>query len=162
MADASVLIGLSSIGKLTLLHDRFPDGLLMPRAVWREVVEQGQHRPAAHEVAQANWLTVRDVASGEILKLLGMELEEGEAEAIALACEVGADIVLLDERDARRAAKRMGLRVLGAIGILIWAKRMGKIPTLRGALDALQSRAKFRISRTLYERALSEAGEQEK
>jgi predicted nucleic acid-binding protein len=54
-------------------------------------------------VARAKWITVRDVTAQEIVQLLEMELEEGEAEAIALAHEIGARVVLLDERDARRA-----------------------------------------------------------
>jgi hypothetical protein len=95
----------------------------------------------------------------EIVQLLQTELEEGEKEAIALAHEVGAEVVLLDERDARQAAKRLNLRVLGTIGVLIWAKRTGEITSLRRALDALQTQAKFRISQRLYEWALGEVGE---
>jgi predicted nucleic acid-binding protein len=160
VADASVLIGLSSIGQLALLRKRFPDGVLIPPAVWREVVEQGRERPGAREVAEADWISVRDVTALEIVQLLQVELEEGETEAIALAHQVEAEVVLLDERNARRAAKQLGLRVLGTVGILVWARRTGNIASLREALDALQTRAKFRISQQLYERALSEVGEQ--
>jgi predicted nucleic acid-binding protein len=159
VADASILISLSSIGQLTLLHKRFPDGVLIPPAVWKEVVEQGRERPGAQEVADADWITMCDVAASEIVQLLQAELEEGEAEAIALAHQVGAQVVLLDERDARRAAKQLGLRVLGTVGVLIWARRAGNIPSLREALDVLQTRSRFRISPQLYERALSEVGE---
>lgn len=159
VADASVLIGLSSIGRLALLQERFPEGVLVPPAVWREVVEQGGERPGVREVAEAGWITVREVTAQEIVQLLRMELEAGEAEAIALAHESGAEVVMLDERDARQAAKQLGLRVLGTIGILIWGRRVGKLISLREAMDALQHRAKFRISRTLFERALSEVGE---
>ena len=94
-------------------------------------MEQGGERPGAREVARAKWITVRDVTAQEIVQLLEMELEEGEAEAIALAHEIGAKVVLLDERDARRAAKQLGLRVLGTVGILIWARRAGEIVSLR-------------------------------
>jgi len=162
VADASVLIGLSSIGRLALLHERFSDGVLVPPAVWREVVEQGGERPGAREVAEARWITVREVTAQEIVQLLRMGLEEGEAEAIALAYEIGAEVVMLDEQDARQAAKQLGLRVLGTIGVLIWGRRVGKLESLREAMDALQTRAKLRISRTLYERALSEVGEQQR
>ena len=162
VADASILIGLSSIGELTLLYKRFSDGVLIPPAVWREVVEQGGERPGAREVAEADWVTVCDVTALEIVQLLQVELDEGEAEAIALAHQVGAKVVLLDERNARRAAKQLGLRVLGTVGILIWARQTGNITSLREALDALQTRAKFRISQQLYERALSEVGEQQR
>ena len=161
VSDSSVLIGLSSIGRLALLHDKYPDGVLIPVAVWTEVVEQGEKRPGARKVDQADWITVYDVKNWEMVQILKMELDEGEAEAIALAREVEADVVLLDERDARRAAKHLGLRVLGTVGILVWAKRGGKITSLRENLDKLKSIAKFRMSQSLYERVLGEAGEQE-
>lgn len=160
VANASVLIALSSSGQLTLLRERFPDGVLIPPAVWREVVEQGRKRPGVQEVDAAKWIIRHEVTAKEIVKLLQRELDEGEAEAIALAHEVRAELVLLDERDARRVAKQLGLRVLGTVGILIWAKRAGKLISLREALDVLQTQAKFRISQTVYERALREVGEQ--
>lgn len=146
--------------QLPLLHERFPHGILIPQAVWREVVEQGGGRPEAQEVAHAAWISVRSVPAQGVLQLLRTELEEGEAETIALAYEVGAQVVLLDERDARQAAQRLGLRALGTIGMLIWAKRSGRLPSLRMMLDALQTQGRFRISRALYEQALREVGEQ--
>lgn len=131
VADASILIGLSTIGQLNLLWERFPGGILIPPAVWREVVEQGGERPGARAVAEADWITVRDVTALEIVQLLKTELEAGETEAIALAHQVDADTVLLDERDARRAARQLNLSVLGTVGILIWARRTGRITSLR-------------------------------
>lgn len=106
VSNTSVLISLSSIGQLSLLHDRFPDRVLVPPAVWKEVVQRGEGRPGAHEVAGVNWITVCNVRSREIVQLLEMELDEGEAEAVVLAHEIGAEVVLLDERDARRGLQR--------------------------------------------------------
>ena len=125
VADASVLIGLSSIGYLHLIQDQFFGKVLIPH----------------------------------ISTILKMELDEGESEAIALADELKADVVLLDEKDARRFAKQIGLRVLGTIGILVWGKRVGKINNLRQVLDILQNRAMFRISHALYQQALKSVGE---
>lgn len=159
VSNASVLISLSAIGKLSLLRERFPEGILTPEVVWREVVQEGGERPGAREVAEAEWITVQKVHAAEIVHLLRAELDEGEAEAIALAREVRADVVLLDERDARRVAGRMGLKVLGTVGLLLWAKREGKIVSLREQLEALQGQGKFRISQRLYSRVLREAGE---
>jgi predicted nucleic acid-binding protein len=86
-------------------------------------------------------------------------LDEGEAEAIALASELGARVVLLDERDARRMAERIGLRVLGTVGVLVWAKRAGHIASLSAELDALEGRGRFRLSKALRERVLREVDE---
>jgi predicted nucleic acid-binding protein len=159
VADASVLIAFSTIRQLPLLAERFPQGILIPQAVWREVVEQGGDRPGAQDVAAAPWIVVLPGATSGISQLLQAELEEGEAEAIALAHALGAELVLLDERDARQAAARLGLRSLGAFGILIWAKQRGRLPELKPMLDALRTQGKFRISRTLYEQALATVGE---
>jgi hypothetical protein len=158
VADASVLIALSTIRQLTLLVERFPQGIVIPQAVWREVVEQGRGRPGAQDVAMAPWVTVQNAAPSGIRQLLLAELEVGEAEAIALAHEISADLILLDERDARQAAARLGLRSLGTIGILIWAKQSGRLLQLRPTLDALQQ-GRFRISRSLYIQALAVVGE---
>lgn len=160
VADASILIGLSMIGQLRLLYERFSEGVLIPEAVWQEVVEEGSGRPGAEEVANAEWITVQTVTDSSIVRLLLAELDKGEAEAIALAHETNADAVLLDERDARQAAMRLGLRPLGTIGVLIWAKKNGRLQDLQTMLDALQVKGGFRISRALYEQALREVGEQ--
>ncbi len=159
VADASVLIGLSSIGYLHLIQEQFSGKLLIPPAVWKEVVEQGGDRPGSHQVSKADWINVHDLKNQDISTILKMELDEGESEAIALADELKADVVLLDEKDARRIAKQLGLRVLGTIGILVWGKRVGKINNLRQVLDILQNRAMFRISHTLYQQALQSVGE---
>lgn len=159
VADASVLIGLSSIGYLHLIQEQFSGTVLIPPAVWKEVVEQGGDRPGSHQVSKADWINVHDLKNQDISTILKMELDEGESEAIALADELKADVVLLDEKDARRIAKQLGLRVLGTIGILVWGKRVGKINNLRQVLDMLKNRAMFRISHTLYQQALKLVGE---
>ena len=159
ISNASVLIGLSSIGMLFLLRERFPEAILVPEAVWREVVDQGAERSGAQEVSAADWIKVQEVNDKAMVRLLRAELDEGEAETIALAHEMKANLVLLDERDARRAAMQMGLKVLGTVGILLWGKQMGKFVSLREQLDDLRVQGKFRISQRLYDRVLQEAGE---
>lgn len=134
---------------------------MVPRAVWKEVVEQGRDRPGALEVAAAEWIAIQDATDQGIVRLLETDLEQGEAEAIALAYEKGADVVLLDEHDARHAAKRLGLHVLGTVGVLMWARKAGRIPSLRLALDALREDAGFRIGPALRAQALREVGEHE-
>ncbi len=146
VCNSSVLISLSMIGQLELIHQRFPAG------VWREVVEDGQGRSGAQQVAAASWIEVSNVADSALVSLLKANLDAGEAEAIVLAKEQRADVVLLDEKDARVQAGKLGLSVLGTVGILIWAKRAHLIPNFRSLLDDLQRVGKFRLSRPLYSR----------
>ncbi len=159
VSNSSVLIALSTIGQLSLLDRRFPDGVLLPQAVWREVVETGAGQPGAQEVASASWLSIRAVTDTALVSLLKMELDEGEAEAIALFCEEPVEALLLDEKNARRVARRLSFPMLGTIGVLIWAKQIGLIPTLKEQLDALQTQGKFRLSQSVYQEALSRVGE---
>lgn len=133
--------------------------MLIPEAVWREVVETGAGRPGAEAVREAGWIQRCDVSDRDYVTLLRAELDEGEAEAIALARQEQATTVLLDEKEARRVAGRLKMRALGTIGVLIWARRKGKIADLGAALENLQDRGGFRIERALYLEALRQVGE---
>ena len=81
VADASLLIALSSLSRLSLLKDRFPEGIMIPPSVWREVVEQGHGRPGAEAVRTADWIRVEEVVESDYARLLDTTLDEGEAEA---------------------------------------------------------------------------------
>ncbi|MBW2091123.1 MAG: DUF3368 domain-containing protein [Deltaproteobacteria bacterium] len=154
VANSSVLIALCRIRMLELLHQRYPEGVFIPKAVWREVVEGGKGQPGANEVSSSTWIKVKEVEDRKLVSLLGMELDQGEAEAIVLASEQEADLILLDEKAARRVAKRLGLAVLGTVGVLIYAKRAGFIGSLKEQLDALQEEGNFRIASDVYNEAL--------
>ena len=96
-----------------------------------------------------------------IFALFG-ELDEGEAEAIALAREEEVLVVLLDEKDARRVARRLNLHVMGTVGLLIWARRVGAIASLREQLDTLRTLGRFHLSQAVCDEALRAVGEAEK
>jgi predicted nucleic acid-binding protein len=153
ICDSSSLIHLSAIGRLGLLKD-FYGILTIPQAVWQEVVQQGLGRRGVQEVEaalQEGWMEVRAVSSNPLLRSLKQDLDDGEAEVIALAVEHQAELVLLDETEARR---------LGAIGVLIRAKLEGKIENLRTELDRLRRDGGFWIEEQLYRAALRSVGEE--
>jgi len=161
VSNSSVLIALSSIGQLSILTQRFPDGILLPQAVWYEVVETGAGRAGATDVAAGLnvWLTVQNVQNKTLISLLQQDLDNGEAEAIALLLEPSSDALLLDEKKARQVTRRMTLPILGTLGLLVWAKRQGVIVDLQEQLDALRTVAKFRLSQQVYNEALRQVGE---
>lgn len=104
ITDASTLIHLAGIGHLELLKE-FHEKVIIPPAVWREVVTEGNDRPGSHEVRaarQSGWLEVVPPQNRALVELLKQELDEGEAETIALAVEQQAEVLFLDEADARR------------------------------------------------------------
>jgi predicted nucleic acid-binding protein len=63
VSNSSVLIALGAIEQLELLQQRFPDGILVPIAVWQEVVETGSGRPGAQAVATASFIQVQPIAN---------------------------------------------------------------------------------------------------
>jgi len=158
VSNSSVLINLAIIGRLELLKMKFEE-IMVPKAVWQEVVIEGKGEPGAKEVSESAWIKVKDINDKLLVTSLSQQLDDGESEAIALALENNADLVLLDERDARETAEAFSLELLGTIGILIWAKKEGHILNLKTELDRLINLAGFWVSRDLYERALAVAGE---
>jgi uncharacterized protein len=160
-SNSSVLIALSSIGQLPLLAQRFPGGIAIPQAVWHEVVETGAGRVGANEIAAGlnTWLIVQPVANQTLILSLQQDLDNGEAEAIALFCEQPSEALLLDEKKARQVARRMALPILGTVGLLIWAKQQRLLPNLQQQLDTLQTVGQFRLSRQVYDEALRRVGE---
>jgi len=158
VGDASVLINLARIGELDLLR-RLYGNIVIPEAVWREVVIEGAGQPGAEGVREASWIETRDVANKHLVRALRQDLDAGEAEAIALTLEMGADLLLMDERLGRETARFLGLHYVGLIGVLIAAKRNGLIDAIKSRLDMLQDVAGFRVSDALYARVLQDEGE---
>lgn len=162
ISDSSTLIHLAAIGRLALLRE-FYEKITIASAVWREVVAEGKGRAGAVQVEkarQAGWIEVVSPEDRSLLHLLKRDLDEGEAEVIALAVSQQADLVLLDESEARRIAELYGLFKTGVVGILIRAKREGKVRSLRAELDKIRLQAGFWIEDGLYHQALPAVGEE--
>ena len=145
VSNASPLISLARIGKVDLLRDLF-EVLVIPEAVWREVVIDGTGQPGAEEVASADWIMTVAVTNTDLVAALRQELDAGEAEAIALALEGEADLLLMDERLGRETARHLGLRYLGLVGALIEARNRGIIASVMPILEPLRDQAGFHVS----------------
>jgi len=153
--DAGPLIYLSVLGRLPLLRDLFVE-VLAPDAVYEEVVLHGHGLPGANETKAAiesGWLRRAVVQNKALVDALPGELDAGEAEAIALARELGLRWILMDDRSGRAKARLMGLTVTGTIGVLLLAKSSGIDVDLKRDLDLLGEH-NFRISHELYEQLI--------
>ena len=149
VSNASPLIALGAIQRLDLLPALF-ETVLIPAAVSREIRRSVTASPA--------WLHVeplRAVLPGMVMR---RALGDGEREAIALALEIHAGIVILDDLPARRIAQSAGLNVVGTVGVLLAAKRAGLIERIRPELDSLLATSFF-LSPDLYDQLLVAAGE---
>lgn len=157
VSDASPLAALSAIQQVDLLAQLY-GRVLIPEAVWRELVA-GKRHAGRNQVLNAPWIERRSVENRQLVMALLQDLDEGEAEALALAVETDADLLIIDERIGRRTAQHFGVNVIGVIGVLVDAKHHSLIVQIRPILDQLRSLAGFHISEALYQRVLADEGE---
>ena len=158
VSNTSPLTNLAAIGQFHLLqllyeHVHIADG------VWAELNANERSWPGSEEVAAAYWIERKPVKNQQLAIALRRDLDRGESESIALALEINADLVLLDEKDGRHTAQRLGLPVIGVLGILLEAKKKGHIGSLQPHLDALRHTAGFYLSEIVYRHALDFAEE---
>jgi uncharacterized protein len=153
VADTSPLIHLSRVGVLDLLNVLFGE-VVVPRAVWAEVVDQRRSAPGLDALKSARWIRVIDSA----LPTTDLGLDPGETAAILLAEGLHAELLLIDERMGRRVAEARGLAVRGTLGVLVEARHTGALPALRPVLEQLVSDG-FRITPVLLREALVAVGE---
>ncbi len=101
VSNTSPLTNLAAIGQFDLLR-RLYGRVHIADGVWQELNAGGRHWPGRDEVAAADWIERRPVQNGSLVIALERDLDRGEAETIALALELGADLVLMDEHEGRR------------------------------------------------------------
>ena len=157
MANAGPLIALARIGRLDLLRSLYIR-LHIPPAVRDEMVRSGRGRPGAESVCTATWIDAVDVRDVTAVQLLRERLDAGESEAIVLAIELEADLLLIDELRGRRVAEARGLNKTGTLGTLIAAKKRGLVPEVTPLLGQLKV-VGFRMSEDLYQMTQVLAGE---
>jgi hypothetical protein len=150
VSDTSVITSLIHIGREQLLAE-FHGTVLIPLAVQQELLRTHVQIPGFLEVR-----AVHDLAN---VARLRAELDLGEAEAIVLAKESSADLLLIDEKLGRAVAVREGLRISGLLGLCVDAKLCGKISSLRELVQKLELEAGFHVSATVKEQAFALASE---
>jgi predicted nucleic acid-binding protein len=156
VSATSPITNLAAIGQLDLLRQIY-GRVIVPEAVFQELTAVGGHHPGA-VAQQLDWIETRAVSNRLLVNALRVELDKGEAEAIALAQELAADLLLIDEHLGRAAATRLGVRIIGLLGVLIEAKHRGLIQEIKPLVDTLMSLG-FHVKQDLYQRVLQAAGE---
>jgi hypothetical protein len=151
-------MNLAIIGHFHLIHQLFEE-VIIPQEVWTELIIQGEGKPGAKDIEGATWIKVAKVKNDSLVKTLTKDLDVGEVAAIALGIEMEADLLLLDETDARDIAEFYDLKKTGVIDILISAKKNSLIKQIRPILERLRTEAHFWIKQDLYDVILSQSGE---
>lgn len=158
VSNASPLINLSCIDKLDLLQKLYQN-ILIPEAVYREVVITGRGQPGSEEVKSAKWIEKQKIKDKYLFMALTQYLSEGEAETIILALEFNADLVIIDEKIGRQTASHFGLNYIGLVGVLKEAKVKGLIKEVKRYLDELRNIAGFWLKNDLYQSILEDEQE---
>jgi len=157
VSDSTILIGLVKIGKLDLLKEIFSK-VFVSEEVFKEVVERGKGKPGSKVIKETAWIEAEPVKDKiQVAFLLG-SLEKGEAEVLVLARELEADLILLDEKKARKSAVIAGFEIMGLLGLFILAKNLGLIHEVRPLINELMIK-KFRISDKIIEKTLKKVSE---
>jgi predicted nucleic acid-binding protein len=146
IADSSCFIILSNIGELTLLSKVF--GQVVTTI---EVSEEfGEPLP--------DWVEIKASSDKYRKQILEMQVDKGEASAIALALEIDGCTLIVDDYKARKIAVSLGIEITGTLGVIIKAKLNGTIPSIKPYLEKIK-RTDFRMSEELLLQALRESGE---
>ena len=144
IADTSCFILLDKIGELELLKSLF--GHVVTTAIIAD--EFG--------IALPEWVQIRQVNDVHFQSLL--DIDPGEASAIALAMESEPSLLVIDDGKGRKVAQRLNLNITGSLGIFLRAKRSGVIPYIKPILQKIQQ-TNFRYSAAVLQEILSLAGE---
>ena len=112
VSNTSPILNLAIIGELSLLRDQFGE-IMVPGAVLEElrVEENLPGSQSVRDAIKAGWIRIETVKQGPLVRAMQRDLDKGEAETIALAVQVNAGRVLMDERDGRKAARSMELNL---------------------------------------------------
>ena len=154
VSATSPLLNLALIDQLDLLNSQF-GSVTVPRQVWNELTNGEAGLATIRELRNDEFLTVVDVERSDLFIELFRELDLGETAAICYAIEQEADLLLVDEKEGRRVARRHDLAVTGVIGILLKEATAGTVD-IEQELTALRE-AGFWISDELYARILRES-----
>jgi uncharacterized protein len=158
VSDTSALSNLALVNHLWLLEAIYKT-VIVPDAVASELAAASN--PIISAILQLCWIQTQPLTNPQLANQLLQDrgLDAGEANAIALALELQADDLLIDERLGRQEAIRLGLSIIGILGILLVAKQRSLIPQVQPVMDALIDQAGFRVSPQLYQRILALAQE---
>lgn len=146
ISDTSCLILLSKINELDILKQVGSEIFITPEIK----NEFGLEIPS--------WVMIKSPKDKHYQRILEMDLDTGEASAIALSFEFSHAILILDDQKARKTAEKLNLRFSGSFGLILRAKQMGKVKKIRPLIEKIK-KTNFRFSEQLIQAVLDEAGE---
>lgn len=152
VADTSPPLHLGRIGRLDLLP-AVVRRVTIPRTVWNELMHPGTRADVVASIRGADWI---DVVEDPAARDLG--LDPGETAAILLAENLHADALLIDERRGRAVAAARGISVIGTLGVVAGARRVGALERAAPIIAELRADG-FWLADALVEEFLRGLGE---
>ncbi len=134
VSNTTPIISLLKLSRLDILKELYSE-VSIPFAVFQEI-EAGKNKSYYQDLTKVSWINIVKIHELNALKYF-IDLDAGEAEAIVLATEIGADLIVIDEKIARFHAIHADLKVTGTLGILIKAKQLGLVSKLKPLLYEL-------------------------
>ena len=159
VSNTSPISNLAAIGRLQLLQQVY-GSIIIPPAVADEVARVATIYTQAAAIPTLPWIQVQTVNDTTTVQRLHRDLDIGECEAIALALELNADLLIIDEQLGRQVAIDEGLDITGLLGVLLEAKKQELVGTIQPIVDDLILQARFRVSPQVYAEILQMANEQ--
>jgi len=147
VTDTSPVRALHCLGRVDLLGDLY-ELVFVPPAVVGELGRATRTSPAI-DVIQFPWLRIEAPRDLSRVKHAWPDLDAGETEAIALALELNATLLLIDERKGDRCARRLGLTTIGILGVLLEARRRSRVDAVLPLVDRLVAELDFFVSPAL-------------
>lgn len=158
ISDTTCISALIQTGLTDLLPALFGE-VIIPESVLHELQALSDFGVDVSLLSTSPWLKMKRAQPNALLTQLLTNLDEGEAYAIALAVELKADLLIIDERKGRLMAQSLQLTYTGLGGVLIRAKAMGLIAEVNAVLDRIEKEAHFFLSKSAREVILRAAGE---
>ena len=155
VSNTTPIISFLKLNRLDLLRQLYAQ-IFIIAAVYTEV-EAGKAKGFYKDLSNIDWIKIVEIQNKQAIKYF-LDLDSGEAEAIVLATELSADLILLDEKLGRFHAKHADLKVTGTVGILLKAKNEGLIENLKPMLNELTEKDVW-ITEKLKKEILEKAGE---
>ena len=150
--NSSPLINLAKTNSLYLIEELFGQ-VIIPSAVRTEVIDQARDKDESsgiEKLIENNIIVTKEVENQTVVKTLRSHLDFGESEVIALALEINADLVVIDEMEARETADNLDINKTGFLGIIIKAHNKDIIDSGIDLIDSAIEQG-FYISNSLYD-----------
>lgn len=157
VVNTTPLIALSHVGQISVLKKLYGE-IIIPEAVYKELSVKTESVCKKAVDSSLDWIRVEKIKNLMARDMYKTQLHDGEVEVMILSKEIAADVVIIDDANAKKYAKYLKLPVTGTLGVLMRAKREGYIDRLEPILRQMVERGIY-ISQNLIELCLKQVGE---